>query len=319
MDNARIALPLLAANLLVGCFAPSAPVEGEGSTSGSTSEQPGATGSESSSSVADTETPEPTGDVDDVTGDAGSGSSSTGGIPQSCGDAVVDANEACDDGNDQSGDGCNPDCQVSGEVVWEAVVHGDDDRALSLSVLSTDDILVAGRLGPTEAEFSNWWRLYSPSGEALSTEATSGDFLSLRADPSSTRDDIRLAGALVVGDGHGTLGYPLEVGAYGADFDTLWDTGLPSLGPYPFADSFATVSPMGPGALVVAGMNRQAPSFAYHHRGFVRVFDASGTETWSFVPPEGNVNVPGGTGCYADAKAEQGFVVLCYSTEGAPL
>lgn len=47
-----------------------------------------------------------------------------GGYPSECGNHLVEPGEACDDGNQVIGDGCNPDCIVSGSVLWKTNTGG---------------------------------------------------------------------------------------------------------------------------------------------------------------------------------------------------
>jgi cysteine-rich repeat protein len=63
-------------------------------------------------------------DDDGISAEAGDDADDTGALP-ACGDGVVDAGEACDDGDAASGNGCNPDCRVSGALLWSAIVESE--------------------------------------------------------------------------------------------------------------------------------------------------------------------------------------------------
>ena len=84
---------------------------------------------------------------DDAINDGGYGSCTADctALGPHCGDGIPQAEEVCDDGNDVHSDGCNPDCIVSGTVLWQipvtpsiqvdAVVIDDED---TLFVAGTD-------------------------------------------------------------------------------------------------------------------------------------------------------------------------------------
>lgn len=98
-----------------------------GTTSSSTSD--GSSSDASSSSSAD------------------SSSTSDTGIPKGCGDDELEPPEECDDGNNASGDGCNADCTLGGQVVWEVTFDGHfavDDRGGRVAVDADDNVLVVG-------------------------------------------------------------------------------------------------------------------------------------------------------------------------------
>ena len=86
--------------------------------------------------------------TDTSTDTSGTTSDDTDG--PSCGDGIVDEDEgeACDDGNDVDLDGCNDDCQVSGELQWEASVTVDewDIAVLDALVVTDEAIFVGGRI-----------------------------------------------------------------------------------------------------------------------------------------------------------------------------
>lgn len=79
--------------------------------------------------------------------------SSSGGDPQPlCGNGEIDRDEVCDDGNDVVGDGCNPDCNGGGLLVWEvALDRALRDAAYGVAIDSADRIVVVGR-----SNYSGW-------------------------------------------------------------------------------------------------------------------------------------------------------------------
>lgn len=309
-------IPPVAASvlLLAGCFSPTVATDTEagpvGTTGGATED--GLTGSStepvSESSTSTTETAP----MGDSSGTAGPQEGSSSGPGSTCGDGDVDADEECDDGNDDLGDGCNPDCRESGRELWSASVHGTEEQAVSLSLRADDHIFVVGRVGPTDAVFSNWWRTYSPDGVALGTGELDNDFLSLELSPGASEREGRIVGVAVDGTGDLFSGFVLRVGALHMDFAEAWSAPLNPLGSSPFPDSFARAIAIGEdGALLVAGGNRQGPSFAGFHRGFARRFSSSGTNEWEDLLTDNMFN-PGGSLCFAGGGGSGGYVLLCY-------
>lgn len=67
--------------------------------------------------------------------------------PPVCGNGEVEAGEACDDGNAQQGDGCNPDCVLSGEIIWSVVhdIAGEDDIPWAVDLIDQDVLVLTGK------------------------------------------------------------------------------------------------------------------------------------------------------------------------------
>lgn len=295
---------------LPSCFSPEVLDSADAGSSSAGSSGPGEAGDGASTGDVDVSTSAGTTELASSTGEHDDGSS---GSVAGCGDGVVAPPEECDDGNEVVGDGCNPDCRLSGKELWRTTVHGTEEGAVSMSLRDDDHILAVGKVGPTEAAFSNWWRIYSPEGEAVATGDLPGDFLSLRFSGGASKKQGRMVGVEATGDGDLYSGYPLAVGAYNTDFGPAWTAALQDLGgTLPFDEGFAVAAGLGEdGALVVGGAHRAGPSFLYH-RGVVRRFGASGSEEWSDVLPDNEYEL-GGSYCFpASSGTEAGFAVLCY-------
>ncbi len=109
-----------------------------------------------------------------------SGESSSSGVMPGCGDAVVDAPELCDDGNAVDGDGCNADCQPSGQLLWSTTHAGGlglVDEAMGCDVDGTGSIYVSGFVGLSKTDADLWLRKYSAAGEVLWTHTHAGSAL----------------------------------------------------------------------------------------------------------------------------------------------
>lgn len=95
-----------------------------------------------------------------------------------CGDGRTQADEACDDGNEVSGDGCNPNCAVSGDVVWEDVFSSvgsvSSDFALEVKRLADGQVLAAVSSSPRSDEFAVLIRRYSADGRLVSSVPVAG-------------------------------------------------------------------------------------------------------------------------------------------------
>ena len=172
---------------LAGCFSPEAPATTEAATDGSGTVGLGSSNTTNSGSAPSSNGNDASGtssgdeegtDPDDATGPtSGSASDDTagsGGIPEGCGDGVLDDGEACDDGNDVNGDGCNIDCVESGQQVWESVVETSPLSATALAVNDENEVLVVANSPNGSNYYSDWRRLYGPSGDTISTGSTGG-------------------------------------------------------------------------------------------------------------------------------------------------
>ncbi|MEM9460993.1 MAG: hypothetical protein AAGF11_42910 [Myxococcota bacterium] len=90
-----------------------------------------------------------------------------------CGDGIVDEGEDCDDGNEIDGDGCNIDCRLSGDVVWNDEYDGLDDardEAWGVVLSPEGDVFVAGRVSVPGNRTIAWVRKYDGDGTELWTE-----------------------------------------------------------------------------------------------------------------------------------------------------
>lgn len=147
--------------------------------SASTSADSGSTDPVTSSSgevttAANTSTDALTGTTADATGTT---TGTTADPPPACGDGVVVAPEVCDDGNQLDGDGCNADCQPSGQVVWSTLQGGAlglPDEAWACAVDGNGSIHVAGTIGVSATDDDLWVRKYSSAGDILWTQTHAG-------------------------------------------------------------------------------------------------------------------------------------------------
>ncbi|HEY0132459.1 MAG TPA: hypothetical protein VGB85_00230 [Nannocystis sp.] len=148
-------------------------------TSTTTGEQaPTTTGSGGASSSGSGD--EPTTGALGTTGEASSsegGESSSTGVMVGCGDGVIDAPEVCDDANQVDGDGCNNDCTLSGQLLWESTQEGGvglADEGIGCAIDGTGSILVTGYLSVGPGDDDLWVRKYSFSGVPVWTHTHPG-------------------------------------------------------------------------------------------------------------------------------------------------
>lgn len=108
------AAAIVAASTAVGCGSDPASMAGDGSETSSTSSTTGSSTEPASSTLS-----EDASSSSGSTSDQADSTSTGEEVEPGCGDGVLQKGEVCDDGNDVEGDGCNPDCTLSGEPVWE--------------------------------------------------------------------------------------------------------------------------------------------------------------------------------------------------------
>jgi cysteine-rich repeat protein len=103
--------------------------------------------------------------------------SSTGPVSASCGDGTQDHDEDCDDGNQTNADGCNADCRVSGQLLWDDAIgsgFGFVEDGMAVAAAADGTVFVAG-YGTDAAEARDAWvRRYSAGGESLWTQTHAG-------------------------------------------------------------------------------------------------------------------------------------------------
>lgn len=130
----------------------------------------------------------------------------------SCGDGRMGPQEDCDDGNARDGDGCNHDCHVSGELLWERTFQGEDpgrtrdDRGYRVAVDGTDAIVVVGEAAVPDAGQNIFVRKYTADGDEVWTKQ-----------PGKVGDDEAWA-VHVDTDGNVVVGGYIEDAATGRDF-----------------------------------------------------------------------------------------------------
>ncbi|MGH1343523.1 MAG: trypsin-like serine protease [Nannocystales bacterium] len=152
------AAAIVAASTAVGCSSEPSSMTGDGS--------------ESSSTATTTETSTQSGTSEDSSTSSGSASderasTSTGeDVEPGCGDGVLQEGEICDDGNGVEGDGCNPDCTLSGEPLWELV--RETDRRINDLAFGPRGTLIAVGWYDDEAENAQpFVAQFTPDGEEV--------------------------------------------------------------------------------------------------------------------------------------------------------
>lgn len=98
-------------------------------------------------------------------------------VPGICGNTVLENGESCDDGNAIDGDGCNADCQPSGQQIWDHMFNGpssQSDRARDVAVGPDGAIYVAGEITIVGAGRNAWIRKYTPGGSVVWTATYNG-------------------------------------------------------------------------------------------------------------------------------------------------
>ena len=154
-----------------------APVVGEG-TGSAESATPVEDDDSSSAGTSTSTTDEGSSDVGD--------SSGTSSAPV-CLDGSVDDGEQCDDGNDLNGDGCNRDCRLSGQLVWESSFGsglGQVDQAYDVAPEVDGSVVVTGYLSANEEGARDGWMARYNSAGSLTWEV-------VLAGPGEANDEIR--------------------------------------------------------------------------------------------------------------------------------
>ena len=135
--------------------------------------------------------------------------SSTGPVSARCGDGTRDHDEDCDDGNQINADGCNADCRLSGQLLWDDAIgsgFGFIEDGMAVAAAADGTVFVAG-YGTDAAEARDaWLRRYSAAGEPLWTQTHAG--------AGGANDEIR---GLLLDDG-GNL--------FAAGYESTASTGL---------------------------------------------------------------------------------------------
>ncbi len=204
-------------------------------TQATTAEDPGSTAPQPTTDPTTTATTEDASTTIEVltdptttTSESASTSSNTdsdsGDMPGSCGDGMLDADEACDDGNTIDGDGCNADCQPSGQVSWSMLYGGGlglPDEAMGCDVDGTGSIHVVGAMGVAAGSDQFWVSKVSAEGDTLWTQTQAGSAGlkdSGRAVVVDAAEFVYAAGALNVIE----QGDNVFVRKYAADGTALW-------------------------------------------------------------------------------------------------
>lgn len=254
-----------------------APVVGEGTGS-----------AESATPVEDDESPgagTSTSTTDEGSSDVGD-SSGTSSAP-ACLDGSVDEGEQCDDGNDLNGDGCNRDCRLSGQLVWESSFGsglGQVDQAYDVAPEVDGSVVVTGYLSANEEGARDGWMARYNSAGSLTWEV-------VLAGPGEANDELRAvssdnAGSVfAAGYTSGPEGEGLN--AWVARYDLM---GLPMWvesfnGVDSMNDVFNTIA-LDPDGNVILGGYSQSPSSS--NDVLLRKLAVDGSVLWSRVFPGPN-------------------------------
>ncbi len=207
--------------------------------------------------------------------------------PPKCLDGTVDEGEQCDDGNDVNGDGCNRDCQLSGQLVWQTSLGsglGQIDQAYDIAPQPDGSALVTGYISAdAEGSRDGWMGRYDSDGLLTWEVVLTG--------PGGANDEIRA----VLTDGAGNVfasgytsgpkGQRLDawVGQYDLMGEPVWTqsyNGSDSLN-----DIFNTVALDADGNVILGGYS-QSPTSG--NDVFLRKLAADGSVLWSRVFPGPN-------------------------------
>lgn len=96
--------------------------------------------------------------------------SSESGAPSMCGDGDLDDDEACDDGNLSPADGCSPQCQPSGSLLWQQSIGGDPGSASALALWQDGDVMVGFTVVLDTGAMPGVWRVEPERGDIVWTE-----------------------------------------------------------------------------------------------------------------------------------------------------
>lgn len=102
---------------------------------------------------------------------------SSAGPASVCGDGTHDHGEECDDGNQTNADGCNTDCRVSGQLLWDDTFgsgFGFVEDGMAVAAGADGTVFVAGYGTNAEEARDAWVRRYSAQGEPLWTQTHAG-------------------------------------------------------------------------------------------------------------------------------------------------
>ena len=118
-----------------------------------------------------------------------------------CGDGILDSGEDCDDGDALVGNGCNPDCQRSGQPIWtKSIDHvGGNDRGFGMAVSDDGSIAVVGLVTQTDGDEDAIVVLLDPAGEERWTRVVENPGPDAFEQPFFTDDgDLIVCGRMTV-------------------------------------------------------------------------------------------------------------------------
>jgi cysteine-rich repeat protein len=285
---------------------------GDSTGSGNASDATPEDDDESATTVASTSGPDTSGSTGMGGETTDHGDSGEPGTPR-CQDGNVDPGEQCDDGNDVNADGCNRDCRISGQLVWQMTVgagFGAVDQAFDVLPQPDGSAVVGGYLSVDDTGARDGWLAsYGPAGEEQWVVALAG--------PGGGNDEIRA----VAGDGSGTLyaagytsgpegqGLDAWVARYDGKGGQQWAEVFN--GPDSMTDVFDTMVVDGDGNLILGGYSQSAAS---SNDVFLRKVDPDGAVLWSRVFPGPN----GGTDLVWDVDVSPAGHIYAAGYEQGP-
>ncbi len=227
-----------------------------------------------------------TGSTGDDDGSTGSGESGEPGPPR-CQDGVVERGEQCDDGNDVNADGCNRDCRVSGQLIWQTTVgtgFGAVDQAFDVVPLADGSAVVGGYLSADDTGARDGWlALYGPGGDVqweLPLAGPGGGDDEIRAVASDGAGSLYAAGYTSGPEGQGLDAWVARYDIKGAQ---QWAETFN--GPESMTDVYDTMTIDADGNLIVGGYSQSATT---GNDVFLRKLDTDGVVLWSRVFPGPN-------------------------------
>lgn len=246
------------------------------------------------------------------TGEVGDSSGSTGGSTGEssgegggvCGDGAIDADEVCDDGNLGDGDGCNADCQPSGQLLW-STRHGGAtkfvDEAMACAVDDNGSIYLAGYMTITKTNDDLWARSYTADGTIVWTQTYAG-VAGLRDRGYAVVVD---AAQLVYVAGHENVelqGSDVWVRKHAADGMPVWTRGYN--GPASGTDVVYAATLTAAGDLLVAGSHSVAGQGL---DVWIRKYDPAGATLWTRTHGGGAAKSDNGR---AIVEADDGYIYV---------
>ncbi len=197
-----------------------------------------------------------------------------------CGDGLPDPDESCDDGNTVQGDGCNNNCEPSGQELWDMRVGSEtsaSDQGFAITVDDEGFYYVGGYLRtPPDQGANAWLTKYGPAGEIVWTYNYNGESNGndvIRAVAVDQQKNVYFAG---------NARYDLD------NVDDLWVVKLDPEGVFVWDDRVKTLAlgnDRGHGILVTDTANTVVTGYlrspSQGNNVWVRQYDPDGVNLWT--------------------------------------